>query len=107
MTHVLLDAPIKWWRCPSCPMVDKSQQAGPHTRMHICPALGNATIPLVEVASPDATPDARHVFIEREDYAATPDASRIAAISTRHGSGRIDCTVLAPTARMSSAAHSI
>jgi hypothetical protein len=106
MVH-LLDAPIRYWRCPSCQTIDSTRQTGHYSRMHSCPGLGNITVPLVEVATPDTEPDARHVFVEREDYAINPDVNRIAAISTRHGSGRIDCTVLAPTARMSSAAHNV
>ena len=52
MTHVL-EAPIRYWKCPSCLTVDRTQRADVHTQFHDCPALGNAAIPLVEVSDPD------------------------------------------------------
>lgn len=97
---MILDLPVKFWSCPSCGISERVQQAGVYTRMHPCPAVGGVTVPLVEVATLDAKPDAVHRIVEREDYIGDSSASRVAAIRTDHGDGSNDCTVLAPTARV-------
>ena len=66
--------------------------------MHACPALASLNLPLVEVANPDEAPDARNVIVYREDYA--NGLPVVASIRTEHGSGRVDCTAMAPTARL-------
>lgn len=96
MTTLILEAPIRWWKCPSCGLTDRTQQAEPHTRFHACPALGNVTLPLVEVAGPDAHVKGRHRAVMREDYAGT--ANPVSAIVTERPDGSNDCTVLADTA---------
>jgi hypothetical protein len=95
---VLLQPVTHWWKCPSCNLVEKTG-AVPNV-FHGCPALNGVTIPLVEVNHPDDKPDGRHVVVEREDYARNPDVDRVASIRTDHGDGSNDCTVLAPTARI-------
>lgn len=100
MTAVILEPTERWWRCPSCELTDRTFRGDVHTQMHHCPAMNGMALPLQEVPRYDAKPDARHVLVEREDYAGSPDADRIAAIYTERGDGSNDCTVLAPTAVM-------
>ncbi len=61
--------------------------------------MGLASIPLIEVETPDSRPDGRQLTVEREDYAGS--SSPLAAIRTERGDGSNDVTVLAPTAAMS------
>jgi hypothetical protein len=63
MAH-LLEAPIRFWKCPSCLVTDQTQLAQPHTQFHDCPAFGGAGIPLVEVRDVDALVRARHLSVE-------------------------------------------
>lgn len=78
----------------------------PHTQMHSCPGLGGLTIPFVEVGSLADRPDARHVMVEREDFAG-PDGQRYMGVRTVHGSGREDFTVFAEAAVVDSQAINI
>jgi hypothetical protein len=94
----LLPAPVRWWRCPSCGVTDRTERADVHTQFHPCPALGGVTVPLVEVRRADDRPDGRHLIVPREDYSGNDTAGPIAAIRTERGDGSNDCTVLAPTA---------
>ena len=94
--HVLLEAPVRWWRCPSCLTTDRTQRADVHTQFHPCPALNNANIPLIEVSDHDANPDGRQLVVNRED------GPGIASIRTERGDGSNDCTVFAQTATVSS-----
>jgi hypothetical protein len=59
----LLEAPIRFWKCPSCRLTDRTQRADVHTQFHPCPALGNVAIPLVEVQDPDAKVRARQIVV--------------------------------------------
>ncbi len=102
MTALLLNPVVRWWRCPSCNVTDRTERSDAHTQFHSCIALGGVTIPLVEVADPDARPDGRQLVVEREDYAG--HASPIAAIRTERGDGSNDCTVFVPTATSSASA---
>ena len=61
MTHVL-EAPVRYWKCPSCLVDDRTQVAEVHTQFHECPAMNNVSIPLVEVTDPDAKVKARQVI---------------------------------------------
>jgi hypothetical protein len=67
--------------------------------MHSCAGLGGLTAPMVEVRTPTSRPDARHVVVESQDYAA--DSERVSAVRTNHADGRVDCTVFPRTARAS------
>jgi hypothetical protein len=99
MRPALLEAPVRYWKCPSCDITDRTQQAGVHTQFHSCPALGNVNIPLVELRRQDAKPDGRQVVVNRED------GPGVASIRTERGDGSNDCTVFAPTASVSSKGH--
>jgi hypothetical protein len=92
----LLDAPVRWWHCPSCGLRDRTQQAGVHTQFHPCPAIGGVNLPMVETRTPDADADARQRIVMREDYARS--ANPVAAVHTERGDGSNDVTVLAPAA---------
>jgi hypothetical protein len=61
--------------------------------------MGGLAIPLVEVISPSMRPDARHVMVEREDYAGSREVSGLAAVRTERADGSNDVTVFAPVAR--------
>lgn len=98
MTY-LLAAPVRNWRCPACGLGDRTQKHEPHTQMHPCPALGHLNIPLIEVHDMDDRPDGLQVLVSREDN------GLVGAVRTEHGDGRVDCTVLAPTAQTSAAAY--
>ncbi len=92
MTEVLLSAPIRNWKCPSCLTVDQTQRSDVHTQFHNCPALNGASIPMVEVNDLDAKVQARQVEVARED------GPGISAIRTERSDGSNDCTVFADTA---------
>lgn len=105
MGSVKLQPVERWWHCPSCALVDRTERADVHTQMHACPALGGIVIPLCRVSGPDANPDARHVLVLREDYVGRSGASPVAAIRTERADGSNDCTVLAPAAQSGVAAY--
>jgi hypothetical protein len=88
----MLNAPVRWWKCPSCGAMDRTQQIEHHTQFHDCPALGGVAVPLIEVGDLDARPDGRQVIVMRED------GPGVASVRTEHGDGSNDCTVFAPTA---------
>lgn len=98
MSGEILVPPIHYWSCPSCGLQDRTQRSDVHTQMHNCPAIGNIAIPLVEVARPDAKVDARHVLVNRDDYAG--DANPLTAIRTERGDGSNDVTVMAEVAQI-------
>lgn len=87
-----LKPPTRWWKCPSCQLVDKTERHDVHTQFHNCAALNGMNIPLVEVADHDARADARQLVIPRED------APGMAAVRTERGDGSNDVTVFAQTA---------
>jgi hypothetical protein len=98
MKGLELQAPVRWWKCPTCELTDLTRRGDVHTQFHPCPALGGIVTPLIEVPGPDERVDGRHRLVEREDYIGTSGASPIAAVLTERGDGSNDCTVLAPTA---------
>jgi hypothetical protein len=77
---ILLDAPVRFWKCPSCGIADRTQQAEVHTQFHDCPAFGGASLPLVEVHDPDDRPRARQIAVD-------------GAVRTERLDGSNDCTV--------------
>lgn len=92
MTVPTIDAPIRHWGCPACPVTDVTQKPEVHTQMHNCPGTGGLMIPLVEVAEHGATPAARHV----------PQLSAegsLVSIGTEHADGRVDRTIFVGVAR--------
>lgn len=98
MAEYLLDAPVRYWRCPSCGLLDRTEKPEIHTQMHECPALGGIAIPLSEVKGPDSDLKARHVPVMREDYAG--DANPLTAVRTERMDGSNDCVVFPETAAM-------
>ena len=100
MGAVMLSAPVRYWGCPSCNQTARTEEARPHSRMHACAALDNMTVPLVEVACPWDTPDARHVVNAREDYIGHENAGPVMSVRTEHSDGSNDLTVYAPTAEV-------
>ena len=92
MADILLEAPIRNWKCPSCLTEDRTQRADVHTQFHNCPALNGVSIPLVEVKHLDEKVHARQVVVQRED------GPQVASIRTERSDGSNDCTVFAETA---------
>jgi hypothetical protein len=84
---VIVDAPIRLWKCPSCGTTDRTQRADVHTQFHACLALGSVVIPLVEVQDLDDRPSARQVSVQSE-Y-----GYESAAIRTERLDGSNDLTV--------------
>ena len=93
MRPVVLEAPVRFWKCPSCQTVDRTQKAEVHTQFHTCPAMGDISIPLVEVSDPDDKPRARQVAMQSEYGYDT------ASIVTERMDGSNDCTVFPAPAR--------
>jgi len=87
MKPLLIDAPIRFWKCPSCGKVDRTQKAEVHTQFHDCPALGGLNVPLVEVADPDDKVKARQVP-KMSEY-----GYDTASVVTERMDGSNDCTV--------------
>ena len=87
MTALILEGPVRWWKCPACETTDRTQRADAHTQFHPCPALNNAFIPLVEVHDTDANPHARQILVPSE-YG--PGSS---AVRTERMDGSNDVTV--------------
>ena len=90
---VILEAPVRYWKCPSCGALDKTQKAEVHTQFHNCPAIGGACIPLVEVHDVDDKPDARQIIVPSE-Y-----GREVASVRTERGDGSNDVTVFAQAAK--------
>ena len=87
MKPFLLEAPPRYGKCPTCLTVDLIPP-NTTTHFHNCPALGDISIPLVEVADPDEVPKARQVQVQSEYGYDT------ASIRTERMDGSNDCTVL-------------
>jgi hypothetical protein len=90
---ILLDVPVRFWKCPSCPTVDRTQRVDVHTQYHNCPALGGAAIPLVEVHDIDDDPRARQILVPSQVGPGN------AAVRTERMDGSNDCTVFPQPAR--------
>ena len=84
---VILEAPTRYWKCPSCGTEDRTQKSEVHTQFHPCAALGGVSIPLVEVHDLDARVRARQRLV-----AAETDGS-MASIRTERLDGSNDVTV--------------
>lgn len=100
MSHEhILEPPVRYWACPSCDTVDRTQKPEAHLQFHACPGFSGANLPLVEVRHPDDKPDAKHFVSERQDFIGDETYTpRIASIRTVHADGTEDLTVFAPTA---------
>ena len=86
MRPVIFEAPVRYGKCPSCLTVDIIPP-DTTTHFHNCPALGDISIPLVEVADPDDKPRARQVQVQSEYGYDT------ASVLTERMDGSNDCTV--------------
>jgi hypothetical protein len=96
---VLLEA---WqdWECPACGKETRTRPVPPNGgQFHRCPRLHGLTAPMVRAGT-----DCRLAAVDRGDYVGREhvqlgdDNRAYMAIETRHGSGRLDCAVLAPAA---------
>lgn len=104
MTAVLLSPVQRIWKCPSCGLVDRKDQA-PEDKtavMHNCAVMNGLSLPLVLVNHEDDTPDARHVVIEREEYQGDTRNPIVSAVRTDHGDGSNDVHVLADLPHLTS-----
>lgn len=89
MTAHLLEPPVRYWKCPSCLLTDRTQRSDVHTQFHNCPAIGGACIPLVEVHDVDDKPDGRQLIVQSET------GPGMASVRTERGDGSNDVTVFA------------
>ncbi len=98
-TPVLLQVPATHWVCLSCDREDVTRVAGPHQRMHDCPALAGLSVPFVVAGT-----RGEHRVREREDYIGAElvqldgRGRPVMSVRTIREDGE-DCTVYAPTAR--------
>ena len=104
MTELLLDAPIRWWRCPSCDVTSRTQRNDVHVQYHDCAAMNGLTMPLIETRDWDDKPDGVQRAVEREDYVGdeilNPLAGTTMAVRTERADGSWDQTVYAATANV-------
>lgn len=102
MTLPIIDAPVRWWRCPSCDVTSRTQRNDVHIQYHSCGAFNGLTMPLIETRDHDDKPDGIQRAVSREDYVGdeilNPLAGTTMSIVTEHGDGSSDCTIYAPTA---------
>lgn len=96
----LLNAERRWY-CPNCPLEERTFEARPHTRFHVCPGLRGLTAPMLP-AGTRAKVEAK----EREDYVGTEDVQLdperkrpVMSVVTTRDEGQ-DAIVFAPTARI-------
>lgn len=100
------DVPIlsarREWECPNCGLVDVTEVAQPHTRMHPCAGAGGLTLPMVDRARARG---ARVRAVLREDYVGgerglvfDDDGRPVMAAVTDYADGSNDVAVFAPTA---------
>jgi hypothetical protein len=88
MTAHILEAPVRWWKCPACGKGDRTQNPDvTAVQFHECPALNNVAIPLVEVKDLDANPHARQILVPSEYGPGS------ASVRTERLDGSNDCTV--------------
>ena len=99
---IILEPITKYWACPDCDVVDRTQRSEVESRMHNCGAYGFMTVPLVQVNRADDKPDARHTLLEREDYVGNEvGVGRYMSIRTERADGSYDQAVYAPVAAIS------
>ena len=88
------------WTCPECGKTDQTNEAKPHTRMHVCPKVRYMSTPMVRQGQ-----SAHIVLHEREDYVngdlvqLDPERKRpVMSMETQYPDGHTDLRVYAPTA---------
>lgn len=98
---VLIETHTSWY-CPACGKTDRTKEARPHSRFHVCPKLRYLTTPMVR-----AGVAAKVELREREDYVngervqLDPELGRpIMSMTTTRDTGT-DVRVFAPTATAS------
>ena len=95
-------APVHDWYCPNCGKTDRTQEARPHTRYHVCPKLRYLSAPMLMRSM-----NAKVVAHDREDYVGKEDVQvdgngrPIMSITTERADGTNDVVVFAPTAHAS------
>lgn len=105
---VLIQAPERYWQCPSCVAQHITREARPHTPMHNCPGQHGMYVPYVE-AHPGRllkrADDRHHRVIPRGDYVNGELALRrdinglvAMAVHTERRDGSHDTAVFAPLA---------
>jgi len=92
MGGFILEAPVRFWKCPACSKQDVTQRSDVHTQFHECPALGGVTVPLVEVRDLDDKVQARQVTVFAEDYVGNALDNKV-AVRTERLDGSNDVTV--------------
>jgi hypothetical protein len=104
MSLPILTPPEQRWECPSCPRQQVTRRADVHTEFHHCAGLAGLWAPMVPAGT-----RAEHRTAEREDYIAGErvqlhEGRPVMNLTTVRDDGQ-DCTVYAPTATASGAAH--
>lgn len=90
-----LITPMHHWVCPNCTFEDRTSEAQPHSRFHICKGLHGLTAPMVPAGT---RADVRAV--EREDYIGNetpqiaPNGRPVMAVVTERDDGQ-DAAVFA------------
>jgi rubredoxin len=99
----ILSAPIRDWYCPNCTLRQRTREAKPHVRMHICPGTHYLTVGMLEVGTAGKV-EAKL----REDYVGDElvqmgpeDGKPYMNVTTTRDEGQ-DVVVFAPTARFGS-----
>jgi hypothetical protein len=99
VSAVLLEA-YQDWECPACGKVARTRPVPANGgQFHRCPKLHGLTAPMVRAGT-----DCKLVAVDRADYVGAEavqlgdDNRAYMSIQTVHGSGRLDCAVLAPAA---------
>lgn len=87
MTVPILNAPVRYWKCPECQATARTQIAEAHQEFHHCPALGISHVPLIEVQDPDAKVRGRQLIVPSEV------GPGIASVRTERADGSNDVTV--------------
>lgn len=91
----MIDAPVRHWACPACPVTDRTQRPDVHQQYHNCAGTGNLSLPLVEIHEPGAPADATHIPKLVPDKDGNP---ALVSVGTHHGPnsvnpGRVDRSV--------------
>lgn len=89
MTAHVLQAPVMYWKCPSCGKEDVTQRTDVHTQFHECEVFGGASIPLVNVPNLDQKVKGRQVAVQSEYGYET------SSVRTERMDGSNDVTVFA------------
>ena len=97
--------PEQRWECPACDLQQVTRRAEVHTEFHHCAGLAGLWAPMVPAGT-----RAEHRQVEREDYIGGEhvqlhEGRPVMSLTTVRDDGE-DCTIYAPSATGSGAAHS-